>query len=159
MSTADSTGTTDSTPSTEGTRAPARSGTRRAGLGGIDAAGLTRAVEDLLSVRRVFGEAYERNGVLVVPVAKVLGGTGSGYGSGEGGDGADGKDAGYGSGEGGGGGFGVRVRPVGVYVLDDQGVHWRPALDLNRIILGGQLVGMVAFVALSRALRRHRRRR
>jgi uncharacterized spore protein YtfJ len=124
----------------------------------VDLGALTRATLDLLTVRRVFGEAYERGGVLVVPVAKVLGGTGSGWGSGEGGDAADGKDSGYGSGEGGGGGLGVRVRPVGVYVLDDQGVHWRPALDLNRIVLGGQLVGMVAVLALSRALRRRRRR-
>jgi uncharacterized spore protein YtfJ len=145
MSTTDS---MDSTPDTGG---------RRSRLRGVDPGALTRAVQDVLTVRRVFGEPYERGGVLVVPVAKVLGATGSGYGSGEGGDGADGKDAGYGSGEGGGGGFGVRVRPVGVYVLDDQGVHWRPALDLNRIILGGQLVGMVVVVALSRALRRRRR--
>ena len=150
MSTSDSTTGTDSTDDT--------AGARRGSLRGLDPGALTRAVQDVLTVRRVFGEAYERGGVLVVPVAKVLGATGSGYGSGEGGDGADGKGAGYGSGEGGGGGFAVRVRPVGVYVLDDQGVHWRPALDLNRIVLGGQLVGMVAVVALSRALRRRRRR-
>ena len=125
----------------------------------VDPAALTRAVQDLLSVRRVFGEAYERNGVLVIPVAKVLGGTGAGYGSGgPAGDPADGKDTGYDTGEGGGGGFGVRVRPVGVYVVDDQGVHWRPALDLNRIVLGGQLTVMVVAVAVSRALRRRRRR-
>ena len=125
----------------------------------VDPAGLTRAVQDLLSVRRVFGEAYERDGVQVIQVAKVLGGTGAGYGSGgPAGDPADGKDAGYVTGEGGGGGFGGRVRPVGVYVLDDQGVHWRPALDLNRIVLGGQVALVVAAVAVSRALRRRRRR-
>ena len=123
----------------------------------VDLAALTRAVLDALTVRRVFGEVYERDGVQVIPVAKVLGGVGSGWGSGEGGDHADGKDAGYGAGEGGGGGFGLRVRPVGVYVLDDAGVHWRPAVDVNRIALGGQLTGAVALLALSRALRRRRR--
>ena len=141
MSSTDSTGTTSRTPSA-----------------GVDHGALTRAVLDLLTVRRVFGEAYERDGVQVIPVAKVLGGTGSGYGSGEGGDDEDpGDGTGYGSGEGGGGGFGVRVRPVGVYVIDDAGVHWRPAVDVNRIVLGGQLVGIVAVVALSRALRKRRR--
>ncbi len=124
----------------------------------VDPAALTRATSDALSVRRVFGEAYERNGVLVIPVAKILGGTGAGYGNGSAGDPVDGKDTGYGSGEGGGGGFGVRVRPVGVYVVDDQGVHWRPAVDVNRIVLGGQLLGAVVVLAVSRALRRRRRR-
>jgi uncharacterized spore protein YtfJ len=139
----------------------------RTGRRTFDPSTLVPTVADLLTVRRVFGEAYERDGVRVIPVAKVLGGTGFGYGSGEladgsdGSDGADGKDAGYGGhggggGEGGGGGLGIRVRPVGVYVLDDHGVHWRPALDLNRVVLGGQLVGMVAVVSLAWALRRRR---
>jgi len=124
----------------------------------VDPGALTRAVQDLLTVRRVFGDAYERDGVQVIPVAKVMGGTGAGYGNGRaGGDPADGKET-EGEGEGGGGGFGVRVKPVGVYVIDGQGVHWRPALDLNRVILGGQVVGMVVAVVLSRALRRRRRR-
>ena len=37
---------------------------------------VTRAVNDTLTVRRVFGEAYERNGTLVIPVARVWGGDG-----------------------------------------------------------------------------------
>jgi uncharacterized spore protein YtfJ len=144
----------------------------RTGRRSFDPSTLVPTVADLLTVRRVFGEAYERDGVRVIPVAKVLGGTGLGYGGGDlggatgdgadgkAGDGADGKGSGHGGhaggGEGGGGGFGVRVRPVGVYVVDDQGVHWRPALDVNRVVLGGQLAAMVAVVALSRALRRRR---
>ena len=140
----------DSTSSTDSTDAgtPAPTGSRWSAK--VEPAALTRAVLDLLTVRRVFGEAYERDGVRVIPVAKVLGGAGSGYGSEDGGKKR--RD------EGGGGGFGVRVRPVGVYVMDDQGVHWRPAVDVNRIVLGGQLAGMVAVLALSRALRRRRRR-
>jgi uncharacterized spore protein YtfJ len=127
----------------------------RTGRRTFDPSTLVSTPADLLSVRRVFGEAYQRDGVQVIPVAKVLGGTGLGYGGEGTPDPVDGKDAGSG-GEGGGGGFGVRVRPVGVYVLDDQGVHWRPALDLNRVVLGGQLVGMVAVLSLAWALRRRR---
>jgi len=119
----------------------------------VDPGALTRATSDALSVRRVFGEAYERDGAQVIPVAKVLGGTGAGYGSGSlADDGAAEHD-----GEGGGGGFGVRVRPVGVYVVDESGVHWHPALDLNRVILGGQAVGAIAVLALAWGLRRRSR--
>ena len=149
----------------------------RIGRRGFDPTALTSTVSDLLTVRRVFGEAYERDGVRVIPVAKVLGGTGTGYGSGTSGPaasaepaasagsagpegsavpregGATGQDTSP-EGEGGGGGFGVRVRPVGVYVVDDTGVSWHPALDVTRIVLGGQLVGMVAALALAWALRR-----
>jgi uncharacterized spore protein YtfJ len=125
----------------------------------FDPSAIVSTAADLLTVRRVFGEAYEREGVRVIPVAKVLGGNGMGYGGeGYGSEGADdhadGQDVGHRGGEGGGGGWGVRVRPVGVYVLDDRGVHWRPALDLNRVILGGQLVGMVTVLSVAWALRR-----
>jgi hypothetical protein len=44
-----------------------------------------------------------------------------------------------------------------VFVVDDEGARWQPALDLNRIILGGQVVGAVATVSLAWALRRRRR--
>ena len=45
---------------------------------------------------------------------------------------------------------------MGVYVVAGSTVQWRPALDVNRIILGGQIAGAVAVTALSRALRRRR---
>jgi uncharacterized spore protein YtfJ len=128
----------------------------------FDPEAVTRAVNDTLSVRRVFGEAYERAGTLVIPVARVWGATGSGAGSGESGmsphtdaeHGAPGGQAGHG----GGGGYGVHVKAVGVYVVDEAGAHWRPALDLNRVILGGQLVGAIAVTsfALAWALKRRR---
>ncbi|WP_298459721.1 spore germination protein GerW family protein [uncultured Cellulomonas sp.] len=123
-----------------------------------------REASEALSVRRVFGEAYTRGDALVIPVAKVMGGTGSGYGSGTTpADGADpsgpaGPATGGGAqeGEGGGGGFGVRVRPVGVYVVDDAGVRWQPALDLNRVVLGGQVAGTLIAVVVAWALGRRR---
>lgn len=114
------------------------------------------AADDALRVRRVFGEAYESGGTLVIPVAKVLGGSGMGYGTGMLGRSPD-STGGSGEGGGGGGGFTIRAKPLGVYVVREGEVSWRPALDLNRVILGGQVVGTVALIALARAVRRRRR--
>ena len=105
------------------------------------------AVEDLLTVRKVFGEAYELDGVTIIPVASVQGGGGGG-----GGEGGGPGDAGTGSG--GGLGFGVKVRAVGVYEVRDGVVTWRPAVDVMKVILGGQLLGLVALVLVGRWLRR-----
>lgn len=127
----------------------------------FDPAVLTRAAEDTLTVRRVFGEAYERDGRLVVPVARVTGAHGTGAGSG-GGDVTPGErdaeapdtrspwHAAHGTGDGGGGGFAAHVRPIGVFVVDDDGAHWQPTVDVNRVILGGQIA--VAVVASAWAL-------
>ena len=81
----------------------------------------------------------------------------TGSGTGEVGAGG-GTSSGEGGGSGGGGGYAARVRAVGVYVVDEGGVHWRPALDLNRVILGGQLVGAVVLSAFSLAWALRRRR-
>lgn len=129
----------------------------------VDYVEITRAARDVMSVSRVFGTPYQQDGWTVVPVAKILGGTGSGGGTGEapmpgrpstGPEGADRTN-----GTGGGGGFAARVRPVGVYVIGPDGVHWKPALDLNRVILGGQLVGMVLGTSFALVLAARRRRR
>ena len=100
---------------------------------------------DSLTVRRVYGEPYERNGVTVIPAASVQGGAGGGSG-----EEPEGKT-------GGGGGFGVRARPVGAYVIRGEQVDWEPALDLNRVILGGQVVALVALLVL-RSIKRSRAR-
>ena len=42
------------------------------------------AVKDTMTVSRVFGDAYEHDGVTVIPVASVRGGGGGGGGEGEG---------------------------------------------------------------------------
>lgn len=98
---------------------------------------------DAMTVKKVFGDPIERNGVTLVPVANVSGGAGAGAGTQDsGGDGS-------GSGAGGGGGFGVRTTPAGVYVIDGQNVSWQPAVNVNRAILGGQ----IAFVVLLLVIR------
>ncbi len=110
-----------------------------------------RAVRRLVHVRRAFGEPVERDGLTLVPVARVWGGTG--FGGGDGSMEQVGDEAAR-SGSGGGGGLGVGVTPVGVYVVKGGEVRWEPAFDLNRAVIGGQVLGAIALVVLARALRR-----
>ena len=91
--------------------------------------------KDALTVKRVFGEPYVKNGVTVIPAAKVQGGAGGGGG-----------EAPDGSGKGSGSGFGVNARPAGVYVVKGDDVVWRPAVDVNKIILGAQVVAVLALL-------------
>ncbi len=107
----------------------------------FDPAQFTDAVRDVVSIRRVYGEAYRQGETLVIPVAKVMGGSGLGVSGGSNDEG--GVDGG------GGGCFATRVRATGVFVVDDAGVRWKPAFDLNRAVLVGQLVlGAVVVTAL-----------
>ena len=99
------------------------------------------AAQDSLTARRVYGEPYERNGVVVIPAAAVQGGGGGG-GS-ERGENSDG-----------GSGFGLTARPVGAYVIRGDDVGWQPAFDLTRTILGCQLVALAAIWLTHRRLRR-----
>ncbi|SDS61353.1 hypothetical protein [Paraoerskovia marina] len=170
-----------------------------------DLSQFTSAVDDTMTTGRVFGTPYEHEGTLVIPVAKIAGGTGTGGGGGTGsgagngsgtgsgrgtgsgagkgagrgpaaaptdGLGADGQAEaqgeaqgeagaelhGEGSGEGGagGGGFGLRVKPIGVYVVQDGRTRWIPAVDVNRAVLGGQVAAAVGALALGWALGRRR---
>ncbi|HXY91804.1 MAG TPA: spore germination protein GerW family protein [Acidimicrobiia bacterium] len=105
-------------------------------------------VKDAMTVRRVFGEAYEIDGTTIIPVAKIGGGGGGGGGEGTG------AQNGSSSGTGGGMGFGVGARPVGVYVVKDGEVTWQPAVDVMRIVVGGQLLALAAILALRSILRR-----
>ncbi|BAL90989.1 hypothetical protein AMIS_57690 [Actinoplanes missouriensis 431] len=59
-------------------------------------------------------------------------------------------------GEGAGGGFGFSARPAGVYVIKDGCVSWRPAVNVNAIVAGGQLVLVVAFLVARSVLRGRR---
>ena len=113
----------------------------------MDAKEILEHARDALTVRRVFGDPIEKEGVLIVPVARVMGGAGSG--SGEEGDGG---------GRGGGGGWGGVAAPAGVYVIDGQDVRWQPAVDVNRVVLGGQVAFVVGLLVLRSILRARRRR-
>jgi uncharacterized spore protein YtfJ len=98
--------------------------------------------QESMTAKRVYGEPYERNGVVVIPAASVIGGGGGGTG-----DQPDGTT-------GGGGGYGLRARPVGAFVVRGDRVSWQPAFDLNRVILGCQLLGLAAILLTHRRLRR-----
>jgi uncharacterized spore protein YtfJ len=106
------------------------------------------AVKDTMTVSRVFGESYQVAGTTIVPVATVRGGGGGGGGEGT-------PPGGEGTGTGAGVGFGVVVRPLGVYVVKEGEVSWQPAIDVLRLVVGGQLLALAAILAL----RRRRKRR
>lgn len=110
-----------------------------------------RVAKRLVHVRRAFGEPIERDGVTLVPVARVMGGSGFGGGDGQWAE-AGTEEVRTGSGSG--GGFGVGVTPLGVYVVRGADVRWEPALDINRAVCGGLLLAAFLFAVLGRALRR-----
>lgn len=118
---------------------------------------ITETARDALTVRRVVGEPVVHGETMVIPVARISGGSGMGYGEGAVGGPGRGQDHPGGQGDGGGGGFGVSARALGVYVVRGDSVEWRPAVDVTKIVIGGQLVGALAVVMLARALRRRRR--
>jgi uncharacterized spore protein YtfJ len=99
---------------------------------------LVETARESMTVRRVYGDAVEQDGSIIIPVASVAGGFGGGRG----------KDPQGQEGEG--GGFGMTGRPVGVFVLRNGQVDWRPAVDVNR------LAGLAGLVATAYLLMRPR---
>ena len=97
----------------------------------VDIQHVLSGAQDAMTARRVFGDPIQIEGVTVLPVARVGGG---------GGGGSKTSDQG-------GVGFGLNARPAGVYVIRDGNAFWRPAVDVNRVILGGQLVAIAAIWA------------
>jgi uncharacterized spore protein YtfJ len=104
----------------------------------VDAESLLAKAADNLSVRRAFGTAYEKDGMLIIPVAIVAGGGGGGTRQTEAG-----------------GGFGGLVLPSGAYVVKGDQVRWVPAVDVTIAVVASlSLVRMLA-----RTWTRQRRRR
>jgi uncharacterized spore protein YtfJ len=91
-----------------------------------------QGARDAITVRRVYGEPIERDGVTVIPAAMVVGGGGGG------GD-EDGN---------GGAGFGLMARPIGAWSIRDGEVSWQPAVDLALLaaIGGVTLLGALRLV-------------
>lgn len=110
----------------------------------MDATALLEKAHDVLNGRQVIGDPYEKNGVTVIPVVTIRGGGGGG-------------DARTGTPGGAGGGIGLVARPVGAYVIRGDTVSWLPAIDINRIVLGGQLVSIAA-ILMARSIVRSRAR-
>lgn len=88
---------------------------------------MLKGAQDALAVSRVYGEPIQKNGVTLIPAAEVMGG---------GGGGSD-------EARNGGGGFGVRARPVGMWIIRGEEVEWEPAMDASKLALRGMLVAIV----------------
>lgn len=92
---------------------------------------------DLITVKRVFGDPYEKDGVTIIPAARAQGGGGGG-----GGEGA------HGEGKGEGGGFGLSARPAGAFVIKSGEVTWQPAVDVNSVVAVAGAVAIVTLLSL-----------
>ncbi|MFZ0173542.1 MAG: GerW family sporulation protein [Acidimicrobiales bacterium] len=124
---------------------------------------LSRAAENV-SVRRAFGAAYERDGLLVIPVALVWGGGGGGgtmpsppsaspAAAAEVSDSAaEGSDEELPARSG--AGFGGLIMPVGVYAVNGDQVRWIPVIDVTVVVLAG-LSAVRLLVGLRSSRRRH----
>src|SRR3989454_11609268 len=87
--------------------------------------------KDAITVRRVYGEPYQQDGVTIIPAANVMGGGGGG------GD-TEGN---------GGGGVGVGARPAGGRGIKGGEGQGGPGPGFNRGIFMGQLGALIALLA------------
>jgi uncharacterized spore protein YtfJ len=134
----------------------------------MDVENLLAKTADSISVRRAFGTAYEKDGMLIIPVAMVVGGGGAGTAAPR----RRNSDARPGSPPGesavaddatpqdsermdAGGGFGGLTLPSGVYVVKGDEVRWVPAVDVTIVALASLSLARV----LTRAWARRRGRR
>ena len=132
----------------------------------MDVENLLAKTSDSLSVRRAFGTAYEKDGMLIIPVAMVAGGGGGGTarprphdqaagpGAGPAGSGAAPQDDARADA---GGGFGALVLPVGAYVVQGGQVRWVPAVDVTIVVLASLGLARMLTRAWTRSRRRHGR--
>jgi uncharacterized spore protein YtfJ len=109
----------------------------------MDVQQLLSKVTDNVTVGRVFGEPIQHDGILIVPVARIRGGAGGGSGRG-----ATNEESNSG------GGAGFDAKPAGVFVVRGGSVSWQPALDVTRIVIGGQVVTVVVALVIRSLLRR-----
>jgi uncharacterized spore protein YtfJ len=136
----------------------------------VDAENLLAKAADNFSVRRAFGTAYEKDGMLIIPVAIVAGGGGGGTARNR--RGTPAADPGSPPAEGAaaddstpqdtgrteaGGGMGGLILPTGAYVVRGDQVRWVPAVDVTIAMLAA--LGLVRIFARTwTRQRRHRRR-
>jgi uncharacterized spore protein YtfJ len=106
----------------------------------MDVRDVIEQARDAITVKRVYGDPYDRGGVTVIPAARV-----SGAGGGGGGEGPGGEGSGSGS------GFGLNARPVGAFVITGGDVRWEPAIDVVRMMGLGVLM-LVAVRSIAKVL-------
>jgi uncharacterized spore protein YtfJ len=98
---------------------------------------MVASAKDVITVKRIFGEPYQRDGVTVIPAAAVTGGLGAGAGTDE--NGRNGE----------GGGYGLSGRPVGAFVIKNGDVTWKPTFDSARILTTAAVV-VIAYLLTRR---------
>jgi hypothetical protein len=97
------------------------------------------AARHVISVKRVYGDPYEKNGLAVIPAA-IVGGVAAS---------ASGDQTVDESGE---RACGLMARPSGAWIIQGDQVTWKPAIDVNRIVLGGQIIAFTAIFMAGRIL-------
>jgi uncharacterized spore protein YtfJ len=133
----------------------------------MDAENLLAKASDTFSVRRAFGTAYEKDGLLIIPVALVAGGGGGGTSRSrprkpaapsdepaapDATAASDATAAEPGAADAG-GGFGGVVLPTGAYVVKGDQVRWVPAVDTTIIALAALGLARIFTRAWSRRRR------
>ena len=104
----------------------------------MDVQEILSSARNTLTTKTVYAEPIEKDGLTIIPAAKVAGGGGGGTGQDNEGQTGDG------------GGFGMMARPAGAYIIDNGKVRWQPAVDVNKVIM---TVGAVLITGLvTRAL-------
>lgn len=91
--------------------------------------GVTDRIQQDFRARIVYHEPVERDGITLVPAARVLGGGGGG-GDEQGGEG---------------GGFGLSATPSGAWVIQGGRARWKPAIDVMVVVAGGYAVAVAYF--------------
>jgi uncharacterized spore protein YtfJ len=104
-------------------------------------------VRDTAHWRAAFGEPQALEGRTIIPVSAVTYGFGFGFGQGT--SGPDEEE----SGSGGGGGGSASSRPLGVLVVDDEGVRFSETADASRLGLAGILLAGLAILQVALTLR------
>jgi len=118
----------------------------------VDVREVVEQAREAMTTRRVFSEPYERDGVTVILASRVQGGGGGGAGQQGSAEDRTGQT-------GWGGGFGLSAAPVGAFVIRGDQVRWVPAIDVNRVVIGAQIVAVAALITARRIAKARRRRR
>jgi uncharacterized spore protein YtfJ len=126
---------------------------------GTDVPALLGRIGDSISGHKSFGPAFEKDGILLIPVAYVFGGGGGGEGEEPAQPGKDKPDKPESNPKkGSGGGYGLVTWPIGAYVVQDGQVRWVPVIDPGLMMTSGALAIAVVVRSLRRKRRRARRR-
>jgi uncharacterized spore protein YtfJ len=91
--------------------------------------GITERIQQDFRARIVYDEPVERDGMTVIPAARIVGGGGGGS-DGQGGEG---------------GGFGMSATPSGAWIIQGDRARWKPAIDLMVLVTGGYVVAVTYF--------------